>query len=285
MSQRAAIQAVEQQRWFFLHQRLAQTRFLDQPHRHTPGAHHAWQGAAAQRWRQPLPALLHQQIGATAAAKTALAAAQQHIACAGLACLKPGQHHGAVVQGFAAVQGVLRPALHAFADHNLLPLEARLVGIQAAPAATFCLQGRLQAAAAAAPAPVDPQGSIGNAAAADGFIDPLLHLLLIRWVRELQPSCPITPALQMLKEQLRPSCSNQQGFKHPIGQAEAAITHRHSQRVGMAPLLLNPGDGAAHLNSRPAEEVALSIPVLRFQGAGRSRPRCRNRRGRARLSR
>ena len=100
---------------------------------------------------------------------------------------------------------------------HLLPLEAWLVGIQAAPAATFRLRGRLQAAAAAAPAPVDAQGSIGDAAAADGFIDPVLHLLLIRWFRKLQPSCPFPPALQMLLEQLSPSCSNQQGFKHPIG--------------------------------------------------------------------
>jgi len=93
-----------------------------------------------------------------------------------------------------------------------------------------------------ATAPVQAQGPTGLVQFAfdDGFIDEAAEILLGWWWFHAQQLSARDPPRKMLRQQLRCSIQNQDGFEQAIRQLQASITQRKLQVVWPPPASIDP---------------------------------------------
>ena len=251
MADRSAAQAVDQQRSCAAEQIVwVDCLLARQAQIQGPLAHDSWQAATRERRGAPARGGAHQQVGRGAAAKLAGVAEQQGVIGSGLVGLAAGLNGGSVVEGFAAAQQARGAAPFGGAHDHAPRLKGRFVGAQLQPKAMGCCgQGRDgDAAAGAAPAPVEPQGACANAAAPQRFLDQRSHHRAGWWWVHAQQLRALLPAPVVLLQPLGATVEDQHRFKHPIGQEQTPIGQGDRQLCGAAPAafggrLIDPGQG------------------------------------------
>ena len=235
--------------------------FRHQPPLQAPPPHHPRQAAAAQRWGDPAAPPPHQQVGGGAAAEAAGGAGQQGIVGAGGAGLAAGLDRGPIGEALAAAQQAGGAAGFGGADDHPQRREAGLDCAELQPEAGLVVAGKVDPSAgaapvAAAPAPVEPQGTAAaqgraDAAAGGGCAQQALHGRCPRWWWQPQQGRRALPALQMLRQQPGAAGLHQHRFKQAVGQQQAPIVERYGQVSGAAPATMpraipQPGNRGGH---------------------------------------